>query len=51
MSTKLILAPIIYCKRLVDMHDQYDEEAEGENGKEGMMMMKTKMLKNLVLYL
>jgi hypothetical protein len=51
MSTKLILAPIIYYKRLVDMHDQYDEEAEGENVKEGMMMMTTKMLKNLVLYL
>ena len=51
LSTKLILAPIIYYKRLVDMHDQYDEEAEGENGKEKMMMMTTKMLKNLVLYL
>lgn len=33
------------------MHDQYDEEAEGENGMEGMIMMTTKMLKNLVLYL
>jgi hypothetical protein len=33
------------------MHDQYDEEAEGENGKGRMMMTTTKMLKNLVLYL
>jgi hypothetical protein len=33
------------------MHDQYDEEAEGENGKRRMMMMTTNMLKNLVLHL
>jgi hypothetical protein len=32
------------------MHDQYDEEAEGENGKDGLMKTMM-MLKNLVLYL
>ena len=37
-------------QKLVDMHDQYDEEAEDENGKDGLMKM-TMMLKNLVLYL
>ena len=48
-STKLMLSFYhLLQKGLVDMHDQYDEEAEGENGKT-MMMMTTKMLKYLVL--
>ena len=47
-SILIIQAPIIYYKSWL-MHNQYDEEAEGENGKRrGGRMMKTtmKMLKN-----